>query len=72
MAIDGGGTHSAGMVKQILLVAVWGYAGWYLGAMIAFQLGLPAIVGPADGRGRRRVHRPELSLERARSGSATR
>ncbi len=37
------------MGKQILIVALWGYSWWYLGAMIAVELELPELIGPLLG-----------------------
>jgi hypothetical protein len=40
---------SAGMKKHILLSALWGYVGWYAGAMVAAFLGLNEALGPTMG-----------------------
>jgi len=37
------------MLKRSLAVFLWFYAGWYLGAMIAFHLGLHSVLGPILG-----------------------
>jgi len=35
--------------KRILVVVLWGYAFWYLGAMLSAFALLPAVAGPALG-----------------------
>lgn len=37
------------MKKRIVSVALWFYAGWYLGAMVAFALGTSIVLGPIIG-----------------------
>jgi len=37
------------MLKRLLAASLWFYAGWYLGAMIAFHLGLHSVLGPILG-----------------------
>lgn len=37
------------MLKRTLAALLWFYAGWYLGAMIVYHLGLTAMLGPIIG-----------------------
>lgn len=37
------------MNKRIVAAALWIYAGWTFGAMVAMSLGLSALLGPVMG-----------------------
>ena len=37
------------MTKRILAAVLWFFAGWYLGAFIAFMVGVPDLLGPVLG-----------------------
>jgi hypothetical protein len=37
------------MVKRVVAALLWFYAGWYGGAMIAWFLGVSALLGPIIG-----------------------
>jgi hypothetical protein len=37
------------MKKRILAGFLWFFAGWYLGAFLAFMVGVPEVVGPILG-----------------------
>lgn len=39
----------ARMSKRILAAVLWFFAGWYLGAFIAFTIGVPDLLGPILG-----------------------
>ena len=37
------------MTKRVLAAGLWLFSGWYLGAFIAWVLGISALLGPALG-----------------------
>ncbi len=41
--------QSAPMGKRLLATFLWFYAGWYAGAMVAWFLGIHAVLGPILG-----------------------
>jgi hypothetical protein len=48
MATVGSTGHPAGM-KRAVAAVLWFFAGWYLGAFVAFVLDVPALLGPVVG-----------------------
>ena len=45
----GAPSHSLRMTKRVLAAGLWLFSGWYLGAFIAWVLGISALLGPALG-----------------------
>ncbi|HEX8940081.1 MAG TPA: hypothetical protein VF763_07945 [Candidatus Limnocylindrales bacterium] len=41
--------HPAAMTKRVIAALLWFYAGWSLGAMLAFVLGISPALGPILG-----------------------
>jgi hypothetical protein len=41
--------HSRDMKKRAAAAVLWFYAGWFVGAIVAFAAGLPPVLGPVLG-----------------------
>lgn len=41
--------HASSMTKRIVAAGLWLFSGWYLGAFIAWVLGISPLLGPALG-----------------------
>ena len=37
------------MLKRVLIVALWFYAGWTLGGLLSYATGMPDVLGPILG-----------------------
>lgn len=49
MARDERARQTPGMVKRTIAAVLWFVSGWYLGAMLAYILGISAVLGPILG-----------------------